>query len=511
MTSSPHTVVIGAGIGGLTAAALLLQAGHRVTVLEAHIYPGGSAGTFYNRGYRFDAGATLAGGFAPGGPHARLAEQLGLSWPIRPADPAWVTHLPNLSVTQWSDPARWQEERARAFPGSEPFWRRQEQLAELAWDISSRYFPWPPERPADVLHLAAALRPRTLAAAAYLFHSISGLLPTDASRDLRVFLDAQLLISAQTVSTKASALYGSAALDLPRRGVNHVRTGIGALAQTLVNWIRQNGGTVQYRQTVERIIVRGGRAAGVVTNRGAELTCDFVVANLTPWGLEKLLGAEAPRRLTREITGRSNTWGAFILYLGLDASRLPQGTPDHHQVVVDPSKPLGEGNSVFISLSDPSDPTRAPEGMRAATLSTHTNVDQWWAVAKQDPSLYAARKEEYTQRVLQAAERAIPGIRGAVRLALPGTPLTFQFYTRRPLGMVGGFPQTSLLHARGPWTGLPNVWLAGDSVFPGQSTAGTTLGGWRVARAVMDASSVYRSVQSISKPYTSSSPERKDV
>ena len=45
----PHTVVIGAGIGGLTAAALLLRAGQRVTVLEAHVYPGGSAGTFYHQ------------------------------------------------------------------------------------------------------------------------------------------------------------------------------------------------------------------------------------------------------------------------------------------------------------------------------------------------------------------------------------------------------------------------------------------------------------------------------
>lgn len=511
MTNYPHTVVIGAGIGGLTAAALLLQAGHQVTVLEAHTYPGGSAGTFYNRGYRFDAGATLAGGLAPGGPHARLAEHLGLSWPIRPADPAWVTHLPERSVTQWGDPARWQEERARAFPGSEPFWRKQEHLAELAWDISSRYFPWPPERPSDLLHLAAALRPCTLTATPYLFQSVSDLLPSGASRDLRVFLDAQLLISAQAVSASANALYGSAALDLPRRGVNHVRTGIGALAQTLVNWIRQNGGTVHYRQMVEHIVVRGGRAVGVVTKRGLELACDFVVANVTPWGLAKLLGEAAPSRLTRELTGRANTWGAFILYLGLDASRLPQGIPDHHQVVVDPTKPLGEGNSVFISLSDPTDITRAPEGMRAATLSTHTTVDTWWAAAKQDPAVYAARKEEYTQRVLQAAERAIPGIGGAARLILPGTPLTFQFYTRRPLGMVGGFPQTSLLHARGPGTGLPNIWLVGDSVFPGQSTAGTTLGGWRVARAVTEATRSHTSIQSISKPYTSSSPESEDV
>jgi phytoene dehydrogenase-like protein len=87
-----HVVVIGAGIGGLTAAALLAKWGKRVTVLEAHVYPGGCAGTFYHRGYRFDAGATLAGGFAPGGPHHIVGELLGIEWPVHPWTPrGWCT------------------------------------------------------------------------------------------------------------------------------------------------------------------------------------------------------------------------------------------------------------------------------------------------------------------------------------------------------------------------------------------------------------------------------------
>lgn len=485
---APHTVVIGAGIGGLTAAALLLQGGHRVTILEAHIYPGGSAGTFYNRGYRFDAGATLAGGFAPGGPHARLAQKLGLTWPVRPADPAWVTHLPDKTITQWANPARWQEERQSAFPTMESFWGKQKQLADIAWDISSRRFPWPPAYLPDLLALAAALRPRTLLAAPYLFHSVADLLPGSAPADFRTFLDLQLLISAQTTARSASALYGSAALDLPRRGVNHVRTGIGALALTLVRWIRENGGEIHYRQPVTEIIVQKGRAVGVRTSKGLDLSADNIVANLTPWGLAQLLGGDAPPALCEETRHRPATWGAFTLYLGLDSSRLPADIPDHHQVIADTQLPLGEGNSVFISLSDPVDLTRAPSGMRAATLSTHTAVAPWWELAKKDPQAYGQRKAEYVERVLNSAERAIPGIRSAARLVLPGTPVTFQFYTNRPLGMVGGFPQTSLFRARGPWTGIRNLWLVGDSIFPGQSTAGTTLGGWRVAEAVLKAS-----------------------
>ena len=486
--SAPHTIVIGAGIGGLTAAALLLQGGHRVTVLEAQTYPGGSAGTFYNRGYRFDAGATLAGGFAAGGPHARLAEQLGLVWPVQPVDPAWVTHLPGQSITQWRDPTRWQEERQRAFPGTEPFWRLQEKLAGLAWDISSRPFPWPPSKPADLLKITAALRPRTMLAAPYLFSTIADIAPRNGSRDFYAFLELAALISAQTGAQQANALYGSAALDLPRRGVTHIRTGIGALAQTLVKWIRANGGEVHYRQKVIRINVDHNRAAGVITAQGLNISADFIIANQTPWGLANLLGEAAPPGLRKEVHQRRPTWGAFTLYLGIDNKNLPPGSPDHHQVIVDPDKPLGEGNSVFISLSAADDPSRAPAGMRAATLSTHTRVASWWALARSDSQAYAARTADYTERAVSAAERALPHFRAGIRLCLPGTPLTFQFYTRRPEGMVGGFPQTSLLQARGPWTGIPNLWLAGNSVFPGQSTAGTTLSGWRVAEDILSAS-----------------------
>jgi len=111
----------------------------------------------------------------------------------------------------------------------------------------------------------------------------------------------------------------------------------------------------------------------------------------------------------------------------------------------------------------------------------------WWSLHADSPAAYADHRAAYAERLLAAAEQVIPGLPAAVRLALPGSPVTFQRFTRRPLGMVGGFPQTSLFAARGPATGLANLWLAGDSVFPGQSTAGVTLSGMRVAAATLRA------------------------
>lgn len=482
---TPHVVVIGAGIGGLTAAALLLKQGYQVTVLEAHVYPGGCAGTFFHKGYRFDAGATLAGGFTPGGPHHRLAEILDLEWPIRPVDPAWVVHLPDgRSVTQWSDAERWREERQQLFPFAESFWQTQEMLADVSWDISTRPFPWPPESLRDLLTLTTSMRPGTLRSLPYLFRSIGSIAPTD-NLMFRNFLDSQLLISAQTTSRDASALYGSAALDLPRRGVNHVVGGIGRLADTLVDWIRHNGGEVSFRQAVDRIDVKNGRAVAVTTNKGLRIEPDFLLANLTPWGLNQLIEAEAAPALDQAVSSELEpTWGAFMLYLGIDKAAFSARFPavaTHHQVIVDPHQPLGETNSIFFSMAELDDDSRGPDGMVPVTMSTHTEVTGWWQLRQESDSAYAEKKGRYQECMLNALEQALPGVRETIRFQTGGTPVSFQRFTRRPQGMVGGFPQTSIFKARGPKTELANLLLVGDSIFPGQSTAGVTIGGMRVA------------------------------
>ena len=53
----------------------------------------------FHRGYRFDAGATLAGGFGPGGAMELVARATGVQrWPARPAEPAMQVHLPGAGA-----------------------------------------------------------------------------------------------------------------------------------------------------------------------------------------------------------------------------------------------------------------------------------------------------------------------------------------------------------------------------------------------------------------------------
>lgn len=485
-----QVIVIGAGIAGLTTATLLRQAGYAVTVLEAQTYPGGCASTYFHKGFRFESGATVAGGFQPNGPHAVAGEKMGIhAWPIRKHDPAWVTHLPDRSVGLTADNA----DVLAKFPQSRGFWEQQSRVAEIAWALSAQGLPWPPRSAADlaqIVKVGVLNLPRDLYVLPFAFASVYDWLRWHGLHQDAAFvrfLDAQLLISAQTTTRYVNALWGATALDLARQGVYHVEGGIGGIAETLVERFETLGGEVLYRHHAHRIAVKQGQAVGVYARRGRRsqqelfFPADFVVGNLTPWDMDRLLAVHSPDSLRREVQRRKPGWGAFVLHLGVKADAIPDGFPDHHQIITTMEGPLGEGRSIFMSFSPTWDTSRAPEGQRALTVTTHTNIAQWWELLERDEAAYYERKDAYADTLISAIEKLIPGFREALTLVLPGTPVTYHFYTDRHQGMVGGFPSTSLFRMRGPLTGLPNVRIVGDSIFPGQSTAGVTLGAMRVA------------------------------
>jgi C-3',4' desaturase CrtD len=491
-TQQPRVVVIGAGVGGLTLAALLARDGYDVTVLEAQTYPGGCASTFYHKGHRFESGATLAGGFQPNGPHALVAAELDIDWPIHACEPAWVVHLPDRSVALDSDYA----DIVDKFPQTADFWQQQHHIADLTWKMSAQGLPWPPTSVQELLQLArVGLRnfPQDLRLAPLGLGTVKGWLQRhklDRDKAFLRFIDAQLLISAQATSAQVNGLYGATALDLARQGVFHVEGGIGGIAETLATKVRELGGKVLYRHRAADIRVEQGCVTGVHAYKGRHdkkgtfFPAEFVVGNLTPWSLDQLLQEDSPRRLQREVQQRSLGSGAFVLHLSLDPAKLPANTAEHHQVITTMEGPMGEGRSIFVSMSPDWDESRAPEGRKAVTLSTHTEVTQWWELLDRDEDAYYARKDDYAERMIAAVDQHVPGFKASVEMVLPGTPVTYEFYTDRHLGMVGGFPQRSLFTARGPKTGIPNLRLVGDSVFPGQSTAGVTLGAMRVFKDV---------------------------
>ena len=479
----PEVVVVGAGVAGLTAAAILAQNGAKVQVLERHTLPGGCASFYLRAGYRFDVGATLVSGFGPRGVHRQLAARLGLEFNAAAVEPAMDVHVGGDRISRFGD-ERWKIERLRAFgPSAEPFWDAQERIADIAWDFSTR-FPALPADAAGVLAFARAVRARQLLLVGTIGKTVASILPAAANAKLRAFVDAQLLITAQADATSTDLAYGATALDIAREGTFHLPLGVSEIAVALARAVRRAGGEIAYGTAAQTFVLERRRVCGVRLADGTELRAPEIIAAVPVANVADMLGA-ADGPLRERVAVLPQRWGAFMAYAGLPAGIVPDGCALHHQIVFDECAPLGEGNTAFLSFSAAGEAQRARGGGRAVTISTHTDVAGWERAFA--AGTYEERKAVYARRLRAALERIVPGAWDRADVLDTATPHTFAAYTGRARGLVGGVPQTPAtanLRALSHHSGIAGLTLCGDSVFPGQSTVGASLSGVAAATAV---------------------------
>ncbi len=492
--SKSSVVVIGAGIGGLTAGALLAHRGYRVLILDQALVPGGCASTFKRKGFSFDVGATQVAGLEPGGIHHRIFSELEIELPAAmPCDPACAVYLPGETqpINVWRDQERWQAERQRQFPGSEPFWQFLATLFKASWAFQGRDPVLPPRNLWDLWQLTKAVRPGTLITLPYTFLTVGDALRgygLGNDQRLRTFLDLQLKLYSQVDAQETALLYAATALSVSQlpQGLFHLQGSMQVLSDRLVEALKREGGQLLMRHTVEHIQLKNGKATAVcirsqTTGEVWTEPADYVVANVTVQNLVQLLGENAPKGYQHRVEKLPPASGAFVVYLGVDESAIPSGCPPHLQFLYDADGPIGENNSLFVSVSHPGD-GRAPAGQATIIASSFVDTRMWWQCED-----YEALKQQYTDDAIARLAQFFHLTKETIRHQEAATPRTFARYTARAQGVVGGIGQR--IPTFGPFgfanrTPIKDLWLVGDSTHPGEGTAGVSYSALTVVRQI---------------------------
>ncbi|MFM8525003.1 MAG: C-3',4' desaturase CrtD [Cyanobacteriota bacterium] len=487
-----HTVVvIGAGVAGLTAAALLADAGLDVELLEAHHQSGGCAGTFRRGPYVYDVGATQVAGLEPGGSHHRLCRHLGLPLPeARPLDPGCVVQLDDGSepIALWRDPERWRQERQRQFPGSERFWTLCAALHQANWAFAGKDPVLPPRTLWDLRQLLGALGPAQLATGVLAKATVTDLLRLcgcAGDQRLRRFLDLQLRLYSQHGADRTAALYGATVLAMAQAplGLWHLEGSMQRLCDGLELALNRAGGRLRLRHRVTGLTqgeglwtINGETANG----RPFQRQVHSVVSSLPPQTLPALLGDALPGGYRRRLRSLPTPSGALVFYGAIQRGLLPRDVSAHLQLEA------GQPGSLFVSVSQEGD-GRAPSGEATVIASEFTPSAPWFDLPEDD---YQQQKQAVlnAQQTSQEAGLQLPA--GAFLHRELATPRGFAGWTGRPFGMVGGLGQTP--DQFGPFglasrTPLPGLWLCGDSLHPGEGTAGVSLSALMAARQLLAA------------------------
>jgi len=489
-------VVVGAGIGGLTAAALLAKRGLHVLVVEQHYMPGGTCGAIRRQDFTMDIGATVLYGFGLKGfkTHRFVMNELEEEIDVIPREAIYHMHVDGDEITFWRDFQQFFGELVRLFPGQEDNLRKfYNYLYDLYKVVAANELVVPPTELSPVENMMTLVRDPigTAKLGMLMFKNAESIFH-------RFFTDPQVIaffdmltrtFSYVDANETPAILSTTMFTDNHEGGAYYPAGSPQTLSNKLEKAIERYGGQILYRHLVDEILISRGRACGVRLADGTEIGAEAVVSDATVWNLYGKLvkpGYIKPKRMNWA-QGLVPTHSNLIIYLGIDAKGIPEWVRPMEIFIEDMHDVSGHGITMYVSSLE--DPSIAPPGCHSVTI-TVVSKEKWprpW-----DPEYrseeYHRKKEAEAEKVLAQLEKYIPGFRKHIKFMEIGTPSTVERYTLKNWGNVGGPKQMigqemmKRLKARSDWK---NLYLCGDSTVMGLGVLPATVSGVGAANMVL--------------------------
>jgi phytoene desaturase len=477
MNTQPRAIIIGAGLGGLAAAARLAQQGYHVTVLEKNATPGGRCGQLIRAGHRFDTGPTLLlmrEVFAE--TYAALGERMVDHLDLRRIDPTYRVRFDDgLELALTSDQDEMREQLEAIEPGSYDGLQRYLTEGERHYHLALEHFVG-----RNFNSLAGYFSPANLPllfqmhALTKHYANIGRFLHDPRLKAAFTFQDMYLGLS----PFDAPATYSMLAYTELAGGVWFPMGGLYRVVESLAALAQAQGVDFSYNTLVQQILVSEDRATGVRLQDGSQINAELVIANADlPYVYRCLLNEADPRdRAEAErLQHLQYTSSSLMFYWGMDRVYPQLNT---HNVFLSgdyqasfesifAERNLPGSPSFYVHAPARVDPIAAPAG--EDTLYVLVPVGRLDAQRPQDWEALAFRARQAVLHRL--AQHGLADLANHIKFEVQVSPRDwkrrYHLENGAGFGLSHNFAQVGYLRPHNRHARYGNLYFVGSSTHPG--------------------------------------------
>jgi len=501
------TIIIGSGVGGLSAAICLSRAGQKVLVLEQHDVPGGWCHSFYLNGHRFTPGVHYVGLLEKGQSTALLYEGLGIANDLTffRMNPSAYEHA-YIGDERFDFPGNFDELLAalvERFPKEE---KNIKKYLNLVRNVSAE-LQLLPDVEGFWEHLTIPFRTKNMGK--YALFSLKRVIDWYIKDPLlKKILNIQFGDHG-LAPAKASFPLHCAVMDHYFNGGFYPCGGGAAIVKAMTTAIKKNNSLVKTKQTVKKILLEGGKkktAIGIELESGERLFAKHIISNADPnITYQKLIGEEnLSRRLQKKLNKTSYSCTSLMLFLTVDMDLRASGI-DSGNIWLMPNEDMDtvyermmmpditndealEG--MFIScttLKDPSSFDGKHHSIEAITYLDYRTFEKFKSEKNPRSKEYLQFKELLTEKMIKTLEKILPNVRKHIVHQELGTPITNEYYINSTRGSVYGTEKK--LTQIGPFaykakSEIKNLYLCGASIVS-HGVAGAGYSGLQTAGEIL--------------------------